>query len=118
MTTRQQSVGLAHLVDSISGEERGPRYSRLRDSLTEAVSDLFPWEVRATDGGMSLWVGAPAGLDAADLATRALSEGVVIERGDVCFSEAPRPVNYFQVGFAAMDLESVRPGIERLASLL
>ena len=87
-------------------------------AITDAVTDLFPWDVSVTDGGMSLWVGGPAGLDAADLAIRARSEGVVIERGDVCFFEALRPANFFQLGFAAVDLESIRPGIKRLASLL
>ena len=86
--------------------------------ITEAVSDLFPWGVPQTDGGMSLWVRGPSSLNAADLATRARSEGVVIEPGDACFLETPRPANYFQLGFAVIELEAIRPGIERLASLL
>ena len=86
--------------------------------ITEAVSDLFPWDVPQTDGGMSLWVRGPSTLDGADLATRARSEGIVIERGDACFFGRPRPANYFQLGFAAIELEAIRPGIERLAPLL
>lgn len=87
-------------------------------AITEAASEMFPWEVEATDGGMSLWVRGPAALDASALAIRARSEGVVIERGDVCFLGQPRPANCFQLGFAAIEMEAIRPGIERLASLL
>ena len=86
--------------------------------ISEAVSDLFPWEVPQTDGGMSLWVRGPSTLDATDLAARARSVGVVIERGDACFFGTPRPANYFQLGFAVIELEAIRRGIERLASLL
>ena len=86
--------------------------------ITDSVSDLFPWEVSPTDGGMSLWVRGPSTLNGADLAERARSVGVVIERGDVCFFGKPRPANYFQLGFAVIELEAIRPGIERLASLL
>ena len=42
----------------------------------------------------------------------------MIERGDACFFGKPRPVNYFQLGFAVIELDAIRPGIERLASLL
>ena len=86
--------------------------------ITEAVTEQFPWEVPATDGGMSLWVRGPEALDAAVLATRARSRGVVIERGDLCFLTEPRPANYLQLGFAAIELEAIRPGIEHLAALL
>ena len=37
VSTRQQSVTLSHLVGSITGEEAGPRYRRLRDALTKAI---------------------------------------------------------------------------------
>lgn len=86
--------------------------------LTEAVDELFPWEVRPADGGMSIWVEGPPRLDAAGLAVRARSRGVVIERGDPCFFGFPRPVNFFQLGFAAIELEAIRPGIEQLSELL
>ena len=87
-------------------------------TLTDALSELFPWEVSPTDGGMSVWVEGPPDLDAAHLAVRARSRGVVIERGDTCFLSHPRPANFFQVGFAAIDSDAIRPGIERLAALL
>ena len=87
-------------------------------TLTDALSELFPWEVRPADGGMSVWVEGPPGLDAGRLAARARATGVVIERGDPCFLSDPRPTNYFQLGFAAIELDAIRPGIERLAVLI
>ena len=87
-------------------------------TLTDSVSDLFPWDVRPTDGGMSIWVEGPPGFDAVQLAVRARSRGVVIERGDPCFLSDPRPTNFFQLGFAAIELDAIRPGIERLAALI
>ena len=86
--------------------------------ITESASEMFPWEVAQTDGGMSLWVRGPSTLDGTELAARARSVGVVIEPGDACFFGTPRPANYFQLGFAVIELEAIRPGIERLASLL
>ena len=87
-------------------------------AISDAVGDLFPWEVPGTDGGMSLWVPGPPDLDAGALAARALESGVVIEPGRPCFLGRSRPANFFQLGFAAIDLEGIRPGIERLARLL
>ena len=87
-------------------------------AITAAVDDLFPWPVPGTDGGMSLWVAGPEDLDAASLAERALDDGVVIEPGRSCFLGPDRPARYFQMGFAAIDREAIRPGVERLARFL
>ncbi|MCE2528476.1 MAG: PLP-dependent aminotransferase family protein [Acidimicrobiia bacterium] len=87
-------------------------------AITEAVDDLFPWPVSGTDGGMSLWVAGPEDLDADSLAEQALDVGVVIEPGRSCFLRPDRPAHYFQLGFAAIDLEAIHPGIERLARFL
>ena len=86
--------------------------------ISRAVDELFPWRVGTTDGGMSLWVAGPENLDATSLAERALDEGVVIEPGRTCFLGPVRPDNYFQMGFAAIELEAIRPGVRRLSRLL
>ena len=87
-------------------------------AITEAVDDLFPWRVQGTDGGMSLWVAGPVDLDAASLAESALEDGVVIEPGRPCFLGPDRPAHYFQLGFAVIEREKIRPGIECLARFL
>lgn len=87
-------------------------------AITEAVDDLFPWRVQSTDGGMSLWVAGPEDLDAASLAESALEDGVVIEPGRSCFLGPDRPAHYFQLGFAVIEREKIRRGIECLARFL
>jgi len=42
----------------------------------------------------------------------------VIEPGRSCFLGPDRPAHYFQMGFAAIDREAIRPGIEHLARFL
>ena len=88
------------------------------ETINEAVAEHFSWEIPITTGGVSLWVEGPAWLDAVALAERALAAGVVIESGDMCFLETPRPLNYFKLGFSGIDHDSIRPGVELLASLL
>ena len=88
------------------------------ETITEAVADCFPWDTSVPTGGVSLWITGPEWLDAVDLADRALTVGVVIESGDVCFLESPPPRNHFRLGFSGIEHDSIRPGIERLASLI
>lgn len=88
------------------------------ETITEAVAEHFPWETPVTTGGVSLWIKGPEWLDAVALYDQALTAGVVIEAGDVCFLETPAPRNYFKLGFSGIEQKSIRPGVERLASLL
>ena len=88
------------------------------ETITEAVNEHFPWETATTTGGVSLWVEGPDWLDAVSLGHEALKVGVVIEPGDACFLESPRPLNFFKLGFSGIPHDSIRPGIERLASIL
>ena len=87
-------------------------------TITTAVSEHFPWETPVTTGGVSVWVSGPEWLDAVALANQALTAGVVIESGDVCFLDAPQPKNHFKLGFTGIAHDAIRPGIERLASIL
>jgi GntR family transcriptional regulator/MocR family aminotransferase len=87
------------------------------ETITEAVTEYFPWDTTVTTGGVSVWVKGPEWLDAVALAAQAMTAGVVIEAGDVCFLKAPQPLNYFNLGFSGIEHDRIRPGIERLASL-
>lgn len=86
--------------------------------LCEALEDVLPWEVQAPPGGVSVWVPGPTGLDCVALAAKALEAGVVIERGDVFFADPAAHRNYFRLGFAAIDVEAIRPGIEELGRVI
>lgn len=87
-------------------------------ALTEALGDVLPWPVDAPPGGVSVWLRGPDGLDCAVLAERALANGVVIERGDVFFARPDENRQCFRLGFAAIDLSAIRPGVEQLGRVI
>lgn len=86
--------------------------------LCQALDDVLPWPVVAPPGGVSIWVPGPPDLDCVALARQALEAGIVIERGDVFFSDPEANRNHFRLGFAAISLESIRPGIEELGRVI
>jgi GntR family transcriptional regulator/MocR family aminotransferase len=67
---------------------------------------------------VSVWLRAPARLDCVDLAQRALREGVVIERGDVYFSDPAAHRNHIRLGFGAIAPDAIRPGVAILGRLV
>ncbi|EMQ97293.1 MocR-like pyridoxine biosynthesis transcription factor PdxR [Paeniglutamicibacter gangotriensis] len=86
--------------------------------LTEALEDFLPWKITAPPGGVSIWIQGPADLDCVALAAAALRAGIVIERGDVFFDDPAANRNHFRLGFAAIQLEAIRPGIEELGRVI
>lgn len=91
------------------------RWQRMTDSLQQFLPDT----TRApTFGGTSFWVNGPTGLDADLLAAKAIGEGVLIEPGSVHFGAEQRPKNFFRLGFSSIGLDSIEPGIRRLAGLI
>lgn len=88
------------------------------EALGAALGRHLPgWARTPGFGGTSYWVEGPQGLDARALALRAAEEGVLIEPGDVCFSDPGRGRNRFRLGFSSIPLERIEPGIERLAKV-
>jgi GntR family transcriptional regulator/MocR family aminotransferase len=88
-------------------------------AMDDALSRHLPESARAPNfGGTSVWVRGPDGLDSKLLADRALGEGIVIEPGHVHFMAAPRPRNFFRLGFSAIPEERIEPGIRLLADLV
>ena len=71
-----------------------------------------------TFGGTSYWVEGPKGLDSRDLARRAKERGILIEPGDIHFMSSQPPLNYFRLGFSAIGVEGIEPGIRQLAELI
>ena len=86
--------------------------------LTEALDEVLPWNVNAPPGGVSVWLRGPEGLDCVQLAEKALEAGVVIERGDVFFADPLANRECFRLGFAAIDIADIRPGVERLGKVI
>ena len=94
-------------------------FKRKWEVCVDAASTHFTWrEHTFPPGGMSLWVHGPDDVDAADLAVAAEGDGVLIEPGTVCFLRRPAPRNRFRLGFAAIDIDAIEPGVRALAQVV
>lgn len=86
------------------------------ETMQSALSQHFPgWAQLPAFGGTSFWVRGPENLDANQLAQEAAEDGVLIEPGDIFFSEPHLHRNYFRLGFSSIPQERIEAGIERLA---
>ncbi len=88
------------------------------ERIVDAIEHHLPWNVPIPSGGTSIWVEGPHSLDARRLARRAAARGVVFEQGDVCFLRRRPPRNHFKLGYAAIPLDRIEPGIEELAAAI
>ena len=86
--------------------------------LRTALEAELPWPIRFPPGGVSIWVSGPPGFDAVRVAERAKHRGLIIEPGHVFFTDPEAHRNHFRMGFAAIDLASIRPGVRVLGQLL
>lgn len=94
-------------------------YRARLERLEAALAAHFPEEVAwvRPDGGMSLWVTLPAGLDAGALLFKARERGVLFIPGRYFYFQAVQP-NTLRLGFAGVTEKQVGPGIEILGALL
>ena len=65
-------------------------------------------------GGASIWVQAPAGVDAGELALVARSHGVLIEAGNVFFAHPPDPCPFFRLRLSSISADRIEAGIQAL----
>src|SRR5699024_7227487 len=84
------------------------------ETLTAALEKHLPWAVPFPAGGVSVWIEAPAGINGRVLAEDCLRRGVVIEPGDPFFLSPEDNLNYFRLGFPAIDLEDIEHGLRLL----
>ena len=88
-------------------------------TLGEALQRYLPESTRMPSfGGTSYWVQGPAGLDSRRLQREAAQHGILIEPGDVFFMTEPAPLNFFRLGFSAIPVDRIEPGVKKLAELL
>ena len=97
---------------------RRTNLSRRWQILRDALAGNIAWPVHTPPGGVSIWLTGPPELDCVDLAERALKRGVVIERGDIYFHDPAANRHHVRLGFAALPLESIEPGIAILGGLI
>ncbi|WP_198972555.1 MocR-like pyridoxine biosynthesis transcription factor PdxR [Xylophilus sp. ASV27] len=82
----------------------------------QALREHLPdFEFRLPMGGASIWVQAPAWVDAAELALMARSHGVLIEAGDVFFARPPYPCPFFRLRLSSIAAAHIPAGIRALA---
>jgi 2-aminoadipate transaminase len=84
-----------------------------------ALERSMPPGVRWTrpKGGFFSWLTLPEGVSAADLAMRAVEEGVAVVPGSLFFTDG-RGADNVRLSFSLVDEALIDEGIERLASLL
>lgn len=81
-----------------------------------ALRDALPdFEFAVPQGGASIWVRAPAWVDAGELAAMARAHGVLIEAGDVFFARPPYPCPFFRLRLSSIATAQIRAGIDALA---
>ncbi len=92
--------------------------SRSWSTLRDALNLHLPWDVDPPPGGVSIWLEGPPQLNCVELSRQALERGVVIERGDIYFTDPSTHLNYLRLGFAALAPESIEPGVAILGELI
>jgi GntR family transcriptional regulator/MocR family aminotransferase len=96
---------------------RRTQLSRRWETLRTALDRHLPWSYEVPPGGTSIWVTAPPDFDCVHLAAKALTRGVVVERGDIYYSRPEENRNHLRLGFAAVPEERIERGVAILGEL-
>jgi len=97
----------ARKVNAAMQERLALAAAALREHLPDFAFEL-------PQGGGSIWVRAPAWLDASELSLAARGHGVLIEAGDVFFLNPPDPCPYFRLRLSSIAAGSIAAGIRAL----
>lgn len=94
-------------------------YRERLETLERALAAHFPPEVKWTrpEGGMSVWVRLPEGLDASELLVKAKARKVWFTPGRFFYLGLPR-LNTLRLGFCALGKEQIERGVEILGGLV
>lgn len=82
--------------------------------LREIDRQLPDCQATATTGGSGIWMALPEGMDAGDVFTAAEARGVLVENGTLHYLRPNPPRNQLRLGFGAIDLAKIAPGIGEL----
>ncbi|MFT7058515.1 MAG: GntR family transcriptional regulator/MocR family aminotransferase [Pseudorhodobacter sp.] len=88
------------------------RWQEMRLALSQCLPDFH---IEATQGGTSFWVTGPPRLDTRVLAKRLRAKGVLIDEGSVFFENPNAGTRSFRIGFAALPIKSILPGVQIIA---
>lgn len=88
-------------------------------AMLSGIERLLPrCTVTMTTGGSGLWLTLPEEVSARELQPRAAARGVLIEPGDVHYWGDDPPRNRIRLGFGAIALDRIAPGLAELAETL
>lgn len=87
------------------------KWTAMQRELARLLPDC---RVTATTGGSAVWVRLPDGIDCWDLQRQAAKRGVLIEPGDIHFIGDEAPRNTIRLGFAAISMDLIAPGLAEL----
>ena len=91
------------------------RLEALEAALEKHMPEETTWS--RPEGGMSIWVTLPAGLDAGELLIHVRERGVHFVPGRYFYYQNPQP-NTLRLGFAGLDEKRIARGVQTLAELL
>lgn len=94
-------------------------YSRRLDAMEKCLERHLPAGVEWTrpEGGMSIWITLPPGLDAGELLIHAREKGVLFIPGRYFFVQNPR-TNTLRLGFAGVEEKDIARGILTLGQVI
>ncbi len=105
-----ESGAMDSYLDRLRGE-----LARRHAAADAALRELFPAGTRWSrpEGGLSLWVVLPEGIDAERVAVRAAAEGVLVTPGRL-FDPRPRPCTSMRLSLTRTDEATIARGLEVL----
>ena len=89
-----------------------------RAMLREIDRQLPDCHVTMTTGGSGVWLALPECADAATVKDAAEARGVLVENGTLHYLRADAPRNRLRLGFGAIDLAKIAPGIAGLRAAI
>lgn len=94
-------------------------YAERCDRMIRALERYFPDSAKWNhpEGGMSVWVTLPKQIDASNLLSLAMQEGVIFSPGSRFYLSLPL-ANTMRLTFTVEDLEKIDEGIKRLGNIL
>lgn len=94
-------------------------YGKRKNVMVDAMEKYFPEKVTYTnpEGGLFLWVTLPEGLNARDIAVKAIEKKVAFVPGGAFYPESPEE-NHFRLNYSCMPEDKIEEGIKRLGEVL
>jgi GntR family transcriptional regulator / MocR family aminotransferase len=87
--------------------------------MVEALDHHFPGAViNRAFGGSAFWVKLPDHVESGLLEQQAREQGVLIEAGNIFFSDAERGANWIRLGFSSIPSNRIAEGLARLAAVI